>query len=314
MKIYELFLKRQKRLRGEVPDIYQYEIIPQELRVQIVHIWRAVLRDRYTDDARQVYELLHQELSYAYGKFTLDQDGDSSYHSVHNDSYHVTTVINFFLSTDDIERAIDVIELSFRFIDQDVRHNRHRYFRPSVSPDDAINELNYRFREHGVGYQYESGQIIKIDSQFIHSEVMKPVLNFLSDTIYEGANEEFLKAHKHYLKGRYKECLNECLKAFESCLKTICKKRNWQYHDKRSTAKDLIQIVFDKGLIPSFMQSHFSALKSTLESGLPTARNRQSGHGQGLTQIIVPEYIAAYALHLTASNILLLVKADEEMK
>ena len=75
MKDYELFSKRQKRLRGEVPDIYQYEIIPQELRVQIVHIWQAVLRDRYTDDARQVYELLHQELSYAYGKFTLDQDG-----------------------------------------------------------------------------------------------------------------------------------------------------------------------------------------------------------------------------------------------
>ena len=111
-----------------------------------------------------------------------------------------------------------------------------------------------------------------------------------------------------------KECLNECLKAFESCLKTICKKRNWQYDDKRSTAKDLIQIVFDNGLIPSFMQSHFSALKSTLESGLPTVRNRQAGHGQGSTQVIVPEYIAAYALHLTASNILLLANADQDMK
>ena len=68
--------------------------------------------------------------------------GNSSSHSVLNDSYHFTTVINFFLSTDDIERAIDVIELSFRFIDQNVRHNRQGYFRPSVSPDEAINELN----------------------------------------------------------------------------------------------------------------------------------------------------------------------------
>ena len=233
---------------------------------------------------------------------------------MHNDSYYVTTVINFLLSTDDIEKVIDVIELSFRFIDQNVRHNRHGYFRPSVSPDDAINELNYRFREHGVGYQYESGKIIKMDSQFIHSEAIKPVLTMLSDPTYKGANEEFLKAHEHYRKGRYKECLNECLKAFESCLKTICKKRNWQYDDKRSTVKDLIQIVFDNELIPTFMQSHFSALKSTLESGLPTARNRQSGHGQGPTQVIVPEYIAGYALHLTASNILLLAKADEELR
>ena len=143
MKIYEFFSKRQKRLRGEVADAYQYEDIPQELRVQIVHIWRAVLKDEYSGDARQVYESLHQKLSYAYGKFTLDQNGNSSYHRMRNDSYHVTTVINFFLTTDDIERAIDVIELSFRFIDRDIRHNRHGYFRPSVSPDDAINELTF---------------------------------------------------------------------------------------------------------------------------------------------------------------------------
>ena len=69
-------------------------------------------------------------------------------------------------------------------------------------------ELNYRFREHRVGYQYESGQIIKVDSQFVHSEVVKPALSFLSDPIYKGANEEFLKAHEHYRKRRYKECLN----------------------------------------------------------------------------------------------------------
>ena len=200
------------------------------------------------------------------------------------------------------------------YIDRAVRNQPNIYFRSKISPDEAINELNYRFREHAVGYQYKSGQIIKVDSQFIHSEVVKPALSFLSESMYKGANEEFLKAHKHYRNGRYKECLNESLKAFESCLKTICKKRNWQYDDKRSTAKDLIQIVFDKGLIPPFMQSHFSALKSTLESGLPTVRNREAGHGQGPEKIVIPEYVAAYALHLTASNILLLAKADEELR
>ena len=312
MKIYELFSKRQKKLRGEVPDVYQDETIPQELRVQIVHIWRAVLRDRYTGDARQVYEVLHQELSYEYGKFTLDQDSDSSYHSVRDDSY-VTTVINFFLRTDDMERAIDVIELSFRFIDQDVRDNRNHSFFPQISPDEAINELNYRFREHGVGYQYESGQIIKMDSQFTHSEVIKPALIMLSDPMYKGANEEFLKAHEHYRKGRYKECLNECLKAFESCLKIICQKRRWNYGEK-DTANRLIEIVFQHDLIDSHMKSHFTALGSTLKSGIPTVRNRLSGHGQGPEEITVPEYIAAYILHLTASNILLLAKADEELK
>ena len=38
MSIFELFSKRQKRLRGEVHDVYQYEEIPEKFRVQVVHI------------------------------------------------------------------------------------------------------------------------------------------------------------------------------------------------------------------------------------------------------------------------------------
>ncbi|MDE0141609.1 MAG: hypothetical protein OXI80_08385 [Caldilineaceae bacterium] len=39
-------------------------------------------------------------------------------------------------------------------------------------------------------------------------------------------------------------------------------------------------------------------------------RNKPSAHGQA-EETTVADYIAAYALHLTASNILLLTKADE---
>src|ERR1019366_1526163 len=85
--------------------------------------------------------------------------------------------------------------------------------------DSAVTELNARFREHGIGYQYESGEIIRVDSQLIHSEVVKPALTLLTAPEYEGANAEFLKAFEHYRKGDTKECLNECLKAFESTMK-----------------------------------------------------------------------------------------------
>ncbi len=181
-----------------------------------------------------------------------------------------------------------------------------------ISPDDGIAELNHRFREHGVGYQYESGAMIRVDSQLIHSEVVRPALSILADPMYEGANAEFLSAHEHYRARKYKECLNDCLKAFESSIKAICKKKGWAF-GASDTAKSLIEIVFEQELIPTFMQSHFSALRSTLEAGVPTVRNRLSGHGQGSEQIDVPESIAAYSLHLTASNILLLTRADSEM-
>ena len=45
------------------------------------------------------------------------------------------------------------------------------------------------------------------------------------------------------------------------------------------------------------------------ESGAPTVRNKEAGHGQGSEPVNVPEYLAAYVLHLTASNIVLLVEA-----
>ena len=310
MKIYDLYSKRQKRLRGEVPDVYKYETIPEPLRNQIVYIWNDVwgpirYRGGYGTPhggAYEAYRHIHDILCREYGMEKLGANSD-----------HESRVKNFLRYTKDTEKVLDVIELSFLHVDQVVRSNPHIYSDSSISPDEAINQLNERFRERGVGYQYESGQIIKIDSQFIHSEAVKPALFMLSDPMYKGANEEFLKAHEHYRKKNYKDCVNNCLKAFESCLKVICKKRGWNYTEK-DTANRLITIVFDEGLIPPLMQSHFSGLRSALESGVPTFRNKRTGHGQGPNQTAVPEYIAAYILHLTASNILLLAKADEEMK
>ena len=315
---YDLFSKRQKRFRGEVPDVYQYKTIPNELRVQIVYIWKDVWGEVNSRNNRKLgyplhaYESIHKVLGREYGIFWLDKGND-----------YDEVVLNFLLRTDEAGKVIDVIEVSFRYIDQVVR-NKLNVFRNAgslysfknlrLSPDEAINELNHRFREHGVGYQYESGQIIKVNTQFIHSEAVKPALAMLSDPIFKGANEEFLEAHKRYREGNYKDCVNNCLKAFESCLKTICKKRKWHYDSERDTANNLIQIVLNNRLIPTFMESHFSGLKGALKSGLPTLRNRRTGHGQGPEKIVVPEYIAAYALHLTASNILLLAKADEKMK
>jgi hypothetical protein len=36
MAIFDLFSKRQRRARGEVPDVYQYETLPVEFRTQVL--------------------------------------------------------------------------------------------------------------------------------------------------------------------------------------------------------------------------------------------------------------------------------------
>lgn len=116
-----------------------------------------------------------------------------------------------------------------------------------------------------MGYQYKSGTIIRVDSQLIHSEIVRPTLSMLSDPMYEGANAEFLSAHEHYRTRQYKECLNDSLKAFESTIKAICTQRDWKFNSC-DTAKRLIEIIFEQGLIPVFMQTHFASLRSALGS------------------------------------------------
>ncbi len=40
MRIYETYSKRlKKRKQAGQPDVYQYDELPQPLRVQIIHIW-----------------------------------------------------------------------------------------------------------------------------------------------------------------------------------------------------------------------------------------------------------------------------------
>ena len=196
---YELFSRQQKRLRGEVFDVYQYETIPRALRVQIFFIWRKVWGEVYynsfgqLDGSQLAMEAFGSIKNMLYEEYGVDE-GDDSYSEV-DDSYRV--VRKFFLETEDTDTVIDVIEVSFRYIDQVFRDKFHEgksdgfdeifESRPhdispnGISPDEAIDQLNQRFLQHNVGYQYESGQIIKVNSQFIHSEVVKPTLDFLSD-------------------------------------------------------------------------------------------------------------------------------------
>lgn len=306
MSIFELFSKRQKKLRGEIPDVYVYEKIPQTLRVQIVHIIRDTIgQDRYENRAQGAYEHIHKVLCKEYGVFTLKEHA-------RNDE---EAILDYFLSCRDYEKCLDIIEISFQIINNYVDKNYYNYKQYTTSsqkPEDAINELNSRFKETGVGYQFESGELVRVDSQYIHSETVKPILHLLgSDKAYRGANDEFLSAHEHYRHKRYKECLNDCLKSFESLMKSIHEKHSWPYGEN-DTAKKLINSCLSNNLVPEYLQNQFSSVRILLESGIPTVRNKEGGHGQGAEISTVPEHLASYTLHLTATNLLFLANCEKK--
>ena len=217
----------------------------------------------------------------------------------------------FLLDHNDVDDVLSLIELSFREVDGKMRENQThvRYATSWLPADDAIAELNHRFREHGIGYQFQGGQIIPVNSQYLHSEVVEPAISLLHDANFDGALQEFMAAHEHYRKGDYKEVIASAGNAFESTMKTICDRRGWTYD--RATALALIEVLYSNALIPPEMKNHFTGLRSVLEGGVPPLRNQagRGTHGQGSTPIVVPDYLAAYCLHLTAANIVFLVEA-----
>ena len=306
MAIFDLYSKRQKRLRGEIPDVFTYDSIPNDLRVKIVHIITDVLgEDGYSrEDATLVYKFIQKALCREYGLFELTDAYNAGYKE---------QVLNFFLQTEDTDEAIDVIELSFKYIDIIIRKNYQEYSyrtKSKINPDDAIKELNERFKEDGIGYSFEGSKIIRVDSTYAHTEITKPTIALVWNKKFSGASEEYMKAHEHYRNGRNKECLTECLKAFESTMKVICTEKNWSFKPN-DTSKKLIQICFQNELIPTFTQNQFTSLQNLLESGIPTIRNKLGGHGQGQVPQKVDDEMTRYGLNLTGTNIIFLIEQSK---
>ncbi len=299
--IRDLFSRRQRHARGEVPDVYQYTELPSKFRVQAVHIIQELTgQTNYIYDERQWWAVTCQILRKERGTFSLRPLEASA----------ELEVLNYFIHETNVEYSLDVLELIFSRLPPIPLSLRHH---DPISPDDAKAELNARFQEHGIGFQLENDKIVRVDSEFTHAAIIRPALTLLRSAGYSGPNEEFLKAHEHYRNRRYGECLNECLKAFESTMKVICDKRNWQYDPARATAATLVEKCLANGLVPAFTEGQLTSLRVLLQTGTPTARNKTSGHGQGAVPVPIPSNLAAFGLNTAAANILLLVQADKEL-
>ena len=220
---YVIFSKRQHTSPSET--------IPKNLRVQIFHIWGKIWETPYDNNfgelqvsqlAYDAYKSIEATLCEEYGVFDLDggdvpnEDGYGCYRAVRK----------FLLETEDTAKVIDVIEVSFRYIDQDIRDkfyvpnddeideidkafgistSRRDISYNGIPLDEAIDLLNRRFHEHDVGYQYESDQIsplfVKVDSPDIHPEVVKPAEELPNNTQQVVNNSPINNENKKYFIG-----------------------------------------------------------------------------------------------------------------
>ena len=141
MPIVDLFSKRQKKLQGEVPDVYVYDDLPRPLKVQIIQIWRETLgylqiergewgQIVYNSNVEHAYRYIVESLCHEYGDFQLA--GPYVQLGIRNTHTELET---FFLEEKIIAKALDAVELSFDVIDHVTRKQeylqRNKRFRNS---------------------------------------------------------------------------------------------------------------------------------------------------------------------------------------
>lgn len=305
--MFELLSHRIMNASGE-PEVFEYDSFPQSFRNQVFYILEDLLEPYNTYD-ENIWDIFEKQFCREKGLKGMDNHKSTR-------GYGKSSIEYYFGKADDMD-FLDAIDFFFFLIDEKLRniHPQYKYdYDANGAVNNAIIELNYRFKQHNLGYEFIDSQIIRIDNTLLHKTVVKPALKLLFEEEFEGAEDEIRKAYEKRRKGDNKNAILEAGKAFESTMKIICDKKKYKYDKSKDTAQKLISILEQNGFYPSYMTSHLTNLRMTLETGLPVVRNKNSGHGQGNQVVTISDEFADYALHLAATNILFLLNLYKKNK
>lgn len=304
MAIHNIFSKRRAALERSADDVYTYDVIPATLRSQLKQLFlRAYQNYKESRWRGDTFQVRHETLEAIVDALRMEYGKDELVSLSRNKGDELLE----FIDQCETDQFLDCAEFYGRLI-----------FMDDVLNDDtkkkALFELNHRFREAALGYEFLDGKIVRIDSQLLHAEVLKPTIFALSSNpIYQGAEQEILQAFEKYRAHDNKGAVADALKAFESTLKAVLDKRGWAYN-AHDTAAKLIAACFTNGLIPPYMQTHFGGLRTMLESGVPTVRNKTSGHGQGATVKPLADHFASYVLYTALANMKLVIDCEKQCR
>lgn len=234
------------------------------------------------------------------------------------DDYYINSVdaLECYIDECNSDDFLDLMDFIFGYFISDEKFKKRCYIYIDENNffQDAIDELNLRLKQNSLGYEFLNGEIIKKTNTFTHENIVKPALKLLLDEDFSGAEKEYLLAFEDYRKGENANAILNAVKAFESTMKIICSKLGYAYDKDKDTAKRLIKILEDNDFYPTYLNNHMTNIRTTLESGAPTVRNKTAGHGQGTSiQNVSDEYVE-YVLNLVATNIVFLYKIYNEKK
>lgn len=295
MIIEDLYSRRYKKEHGLFPDVFIYEPMPEKLKNTLSKIFIRSLEECEQVERRHdtdYYEEIHDTICEEHGfKIIGDQFDDFE-----------SRITDFFIEKNDIFINLDIVNIVLNTIFR--VSNINGYLLSKFSS--YIQEINQRMLEHGFGYQYENGLLIRIDSKHMHAEIIKPTLLLLQNEKFSNADAEYRKAFDAYKNGSYEEAIREANNALESTMKIICYHKNYGL-PKKHNATALIAHLREKAFISDFQMEVFNGLSKSLES-VSIIRNQIAGHGRGHEVRTIEPNMVSYVLNMTASNIKFLVE------
>lgn len=294
----ELF-SRRNRDRNNDPEVYIYGSFSESFRNQCYHILEDII-DKANRLDRNLYiqEILCEEfarekgLKFLHGNYGYKNNKDA--------------IANYIDCNNDID-VLDFIDFAFGLLaDRSFSSQMGATYKECL--DNGIEELNHRFRQHFLGYEFINGEIIQKTNEFTHQEIIKPALRVLNDDRFQGANDEYLTAFDHLRAGNNKDAILNAGKAFESTMKVICTELRYPFEPNKDTAKTLIQVLRQNNFFPAYLETYLNNLCALLREGAPVVRNKESGHGQGEEVRSTADEYVEYVLNSVASNIVFLYR------
>lgn len=309
MSLFDIYSKQ----KNGYPNSYQYNIVPKKVRTQIYHIWNDFFNQQYFEGQ------FKSDFYFTINKILCREEGVKSLHfnsmfiTDSNPEYQVEHYFDNLQDTD-VDKILNVVHVVFTVIELTPDYFKEQtrlHINFNYSATEAIDDLNNRFKENGIGYQYLQRNIVRIDNDLLHDATIKETVYLLSNTDFANANQEFLCALEHFRHKRNQECLNECLKSFETTMKIICHHNHWEFANT-DTAKNLINVLLKNNFLHNYHESQLNAMKQLLESQIPTIRNKNSAHGQGIEKRLVPDSLATLMLYVTGATIRFFVQTQND--
>ena len=312
--IKDLFFRRMKSLKGQIPDYYNY-VLTQTIRHKLIG---TILDHRY-QKKDPIYSAIDQEydeleewiimLEREFGK------------NISNE-YIPDKKIQDFLFKCELEEFLTAIELLLTLKFSNMNHFYDDYGRLQATFSSLITKINSIFKIDKIGYEIIPVGlenlpfiVVPFNSQYLHLETIKQPIDLMYNEEFKGALNEFQKALDKYRINDFENAIINANKSYESTLKSILIFKKITFDEGKDKLPQLIDKVKSANIIDSTLETVFKSFWPVLKNGPNNIRNLSGiAHGQGIDVKKVEKTYADFVLRTVGTYIVFLIERFKETK